>query len=51
MGAKIDATSDSTHADFTPLEQVLVVRLNPETHQRESVTMQWGLVPSWAAIA
>ncbi len=48
MGTKIDRTSDSPHADFTPLEQVLVVRQNPETRQRESVRMQWGLVPSWA---
>lgn len=30
------------------MEQVLVVRQNPETHQRESVTVQWGLVPSRA---
>lgn len=31
-----------------PTDQILVVRQNPETHQRESVTMQWGLVPSTA---
>ena len=39
---------DSTDADFTPMEPVLVVRQNPTTGQRESVAMQWGLVPSWA---
>ncbi len=48
METKADRNFDSTPAAFTPLEQVLVVRQNPQTHQRESVRMQWGLVPSWA---
>jgi putative SOS response-associated peptidase YedK len=48
MSKKTARNPDSTPADFTPLEQVLVVRENPETHERESVTMRWGLVPSGA---
>jgi len=35
-------------ADFLPTETVPVVRLNPETHQRELVQLRWGLIPSWA---
>jgi putative SOS response-associated peptidase YedK len=33
--------------DFVPSEPLPVVRLNPETHQRELVHLRWGLVPSW----
>lgn len=47
MAVNVKRNRDTVEADFTPMEQVLVVRQNPETHQRESVTMQWGLVPSW----
>lgn len=36
-------------ANFTPAEQVPVVRLNPETHERELVHLHWGLVPSWGS--
>jgi len=36
---------DSIHADFGPAQRVLVVRQNPETNQRESVWLRWGLVP------
>jgi putative SOS response-associated peptidase YedK len=35
-------------SDFLPTETVPVVRLNPETHQRELVHLRWGLIPSWA---
>ena len=35
-------------SDFLPSELVPVVRLNPETHQRELVHLRWGLMPSWA---
>jgi putative SOS response-associated peptidase YedK len=35
-------------SEFIPRERVPVVRLNPETHQRELVQLVWGLVPSWA---
>jgi putative SOS response-associated peptidase YedK len=48
MGIDPGQTRHSTDVDFTPLEQVLVVRQNPATHKRESVKMQWGLVTSWA---
>jgi putative SOS response-associated peptidase YedK len=48
MGTTLERNSHSSDTGFTPMEQVLVVRQNPETHLRESVTMQWGLVPSWA---
>lgn len=34
-------------SDFVPSEPLPVVRLNPETHQRELVHLRWGLVPSW----
>jgi putative SOS response-associated peptidase YedK len=34
-----------------PLGQMLVVRQNPEMHERESATVRWGLVPSWAESA
>jgi len=39
---------DFIQADLAPAERVLVVRQNPETNQRESVWLRWGLVPSWA---
>lgn len=48
MRTRTDERPNVTEADFTPQEQVLVVRQNPETLQRESVRMQWGLVPSWS---
>ncbi len=34
-------------SDFVPSEPLPVVRLNPETHERELVHLRWGLVPSW----
>jgi putative SOS response-associated peptidase YedK len=40
----------SIQDDFAPTERVLVVRQDPETNQRESVWLRWGLVPSWAKI-
>jgi putative SOS response-associated peptidase YedK len=48
MSKRTTHNPDSTPTEFTPLEQVLVVRENPEAHERESVTMRWGLVPSGA---
>ncbi len=36
-------------SDFTPSEPLPVVRLNPQTHERELVYLRWGLVPSWTA--
>jgi putative SOS response-associated peptidase YedK len=38
----------SRSSDFLPSELVPVVRLNPDTHQREMVHLRWGLIPSWA---
>lgn len=35
-------------SDFVPTEPVLVVRVNLDTGTRESVSLRWGLVPSWA---
>lgn len=37
----------ASSSDFVPNEPLPVVRLNPETHQRELVHLRWGLVPSW----
>ena len=34
-------------SDLVPSEPLPVVRLNPETHQRELARLRWGLVPSW----
>lgn len=34
--------------EFVPRNLVLVIRRNPDTGQRESVRLRWGLVPSWA---
>jgi putative SOS response-associated peptidase YedK len=48
MGTRTGQSWDSLDTAFTPLEQMLVVRQNPEPHERESVMMCWGLVPSWA---
>lgn len=35
-------------SDLLPSELVPVVRLSPETHDRELVHLRWGLIPSWA---
>ncbi len=48
MRIKHDRSSDRTKTSFIPLEQVTVVRQNPETQQREVVQLVWGLIPSWA---
>ncbi len=34
-------------SDFVPSEQLPVVRLNPQTHEREFVHLHWGLIPAW----
>lgn len=34
--------------NIAPSQPVAVVRLNPESAQRECVMLRWGLVPSWA---
>jgi putative SOS response-associated peptidase YedK len=34
---------------FVPSQLVPVIRINPETHQREMVKLRWGLIPSWAS--
>jgi len=36
-------------SDFVPSEPVPVVRLNPETHEREFVHLQRGLIPVWVS--
>jgi len=36
-------------SDFVPSEPIPVVRLNPETHQREYVHLHWGLIPAWVS--
>jgi putative SOS response-associated peptidase YedK len=36
-------------SDFVPSEPIPVVRLNPETHEREFVHLQWGLIPAWVS--
>ena len=33
--------------NIAPTQNVLAVRLDTE-HQREFVTVQWGLIPGWA---
>jgi putative SOS response-associated peptidase YedK len=39
----------NTSTDFLPSQAVPVVRLNPQTHHRELVHLQWGMVPTSAA--
>jgi putative SOS response-associated peptidase YedK len=34
--------------NIAPSQQVLAIRLNPETGQRSLNAIRWGLVPSWA---
>jgi len=34
--------------NIAPSQDVAVVRLKPETSQREIVRLRWGLIPSWA---
>ena len=34
--------------NIAPSQQVLAIREQPDSHQRELVTLQWGLVPFWA---
>lgn len=34
--------------NIAPSQQVLAVRLNSETRQRELVALHWGLIPFWA---
>ena len=34
--------------NIAPSQQVLAIRLNPETKQRSLDSLQWGLVPYWA---
>jgi hypothetical protein len=48
MGTSLGRNPASVDTSLTPMEPVLVVRQNPETHQRESLNMRWGPVPSWA---
>ncbi len=36
-------------SDFVPSEPVPVVRLNPETREREFVHLHWGLIPAWVS--
>ena len=35
--------------DFVPSEPIPVVRLNPETREREFVHLHWGLIPAWVS--
>src|SRR4051812_33233551 len=37
-----------SHYNAAPLQQLPVVRLNPETRQRTLSLLRWGLVPVWA---
>lgn len=48
METRTDRSRDSLDADFTPMERAPVVRVNPETHERELVRLRWGLIPSSA---
>jgi putative SOS response-associated peptidase YedK len=34
--------------NIAPSQQVLAIREQPDSHQRELVALQWGLVPFWA---
>jgi hypothetical protein len=34
--------------NIAPNQEVLAIRLNPETKQRSLDRLRWGLVPSWA---
>jgi len=36
------------HYNVAPSQNVLAVRLNPESGNPEAVRLRWGLVPSWA---
>jgi putative SOS response-associated peptidase YedK len=38
----------SPRCNIAPTQDVVAVRLNQETDQRELVLLQWGLIPSWA---
>ena len=35
--------------DFVPSERIHVIRLNPETYEREFVHLHWGLIPVWVS--
>jgi putative SOS response-associated peptidase YedK len=39
------SSRDNPPTDFLPSESVPIVRLNPQTHERELVRLRWGLVP------
>jgi hypothetical protein len=34
--------------NIAPTQDILAVRLNPETKQRTLDTLRWGLIPNWA---
>ena len=34
--------------NVAPSQDLLTIRSNPETHDREPVLLHWGLIPSWA---
>ena len=34
--------------NIAPTQEIPVVRINPETGDRELTFLRWGLVPSWA---
>jgi hypothetical protein len=34
--------------NIAPTQDVLTIRLHPETKQRTSDTLRWGLIPNWA---
>jgi putative SOS response-associated peptidase YedK len=36
-------------SDFVPSEPIPVVRVNPETREREFVQLHWGLIPGWVS--
>ncbi|MDA0254559.1 MAG: SOS response-associated peptidase family protein [Planctomycetota bacterium] len=33
--------------NIAPSQQVLAIREQPDSHQRELVALHWGLVPFW----
>lgn len=44
----VDSSLFTPRYNIAPSQDVAVVRLKPDTSQRELVRLRWGLIPSWA---
>jgi putative SOS response-associated peptidase YedK len=41
-------TRSADQLEHAPTQDVLAIRMNPETKQRSLDALRWGLIPNWA---